>query len=207
MISEICKHVLRAKIDDLPFSVFKNAVKNPPDKDRFDSYMQKFTDGTRFRVEIPYENMYYFPVWKSIREELVRIYGNINTDYNSLHQTGRDAIGRIWASLHDDVADVIHLNCYGRVEWLLADPQEFGPGKTIETIGQKVTLGPGDLLYMRGRTLHETRPLSERGSLIFMNMPYSGGIGAPDPDDILNLERQRKNFLEYVETGILKEFK
>ena len=57
---------------------------------------------------------------------------------------------------------------------------------------------------MRGRTLHETKPLSERGSYIFMNLPYDGGHNAPKPKD---LKRQRKNFVEYVETGILKEFK
>jgi hypothetical protein len=37
-----------------------------------------------------------------------------------------------------------------------------------------------------------------------MNLPYDGGVNAPKPED---LERQRQNFLEYVETGTLKEFK
>jgi len=204
MISEISKHVLEAKIKDSPFSVLKNAVKNPPTKKDFDYYIDNYTSGQATRIDIPHKDLRLFPVWQTIREDLVKIYGNIETDYNSLMRTQGGDIGKIWASLHDDVSDVVHLNCYGRVEWLLVNPQEVGPGKSISEIGKRVILEPGDLLYMRGRTLHETIPLSERGSLIFMNLPYDGGVNAPKPED---LERQRQNFLEYVETGTLKEFK
>ena len=204
MISEISKHVLEAKIKDLPFSVLKNAVKNPPTKKDFDYYIDNYTPGKATRVSIPHKDLRFFPEWHAIREDLVKIYGNIDTDYNSIMHTKDKYKGKIWASLHDDVSDVVHLNCYGRVEWLLVDPQEVGPGKSISEIGKRVILEPGDLLYMRGRTLHETIPLSERGSLIFMNLPYDGGVNAPKPED---LERQRQNFLEYVETGTLKEFK
>ena len=204
MISEISKHVLEAKIKDLPFSVLKNAVKNPPTKKDFDYFIDNYTSGKETRVNIPHKDLRFFPVWQTIREDLVKIYGNIETDYNSLMRTEDKDKEKTWASLHDDVSDVVHLNCYGRVQWLLVDPQEVGPGKSLSEIGKIVVLEPGDLLYMRGRTLHETIPLSERGSIIFMNLPYDGGVNAPKLED---LERQRQNFVEYVETGTLKEFK
>jgi len=204
MTDEISKHVLETKIKDLPFSVLRKAVKNPPTKEDFLNYINENNMAEKSRIDISHKDLYLFPILKDIRENLAKIYGNISTDYNSLMITREYDVNKTWASLHDDISDVVHLNCYGTVEWLLANPEEFGSGKSIETIGQKVILEPGDVLYMRGRTLHETKPLSERGSYIFMNLPYDGGQNAPKPED---LERQRKNFVEYVETGILKEFK
>lgn len=204
MISKISEHILKAKIKDEPFSVLRKAVETPPTKENFEFYINNFTSGSQSRIEIPHTHLYHFPIWLTIREDLVKIYGNINTDHNSLLKTEDEDVEKIWASLHNDLSDVVHLNCYGKVEWLLIDPQEIKPGKTISEIGKKVILEPGDLLYMRGRTLHETKPLSERGSLIFMNLPYEEMHTIPTDQDI---ERQRKNFVGFVETGTLKEFK
>ena len=92
------------------------------------------------------------------------MYGNPVNVYNSIMQTNEYSIGKVHASLHCDQSDVVHLCAYGRVEWLLIDPED----KAEYTI----ILEPGDFLYFRGFVLHETTPLSNRGSLIFMNLSY-----------------------------------
>ncbi len=79
-------------------------------------------------------------------------------------QTNDFSINKVHASLHPDQADIVHLCCYGKVEWLLIDPEDRKE--------YRVVLEPGDFLYIRGFVLHETIPLSNRGSLIFTNLSY-----------------------------------
>jgi hypothetical protein len=49
---------------------------------------------------------------------------------------------------------------------------------------------------MRGWTLHETTPLTERGSLIFMNLPY-----VQIPKD-LDRKNQRRDVLRDLEKNL-----
>jgi len=197
MIHHVAEHVLKAKLQDLPFSVLKNAVGNPPSKKDFLNYLN-VDIMTKSRIPIPHKDLHNFPEWEDIRKNLSRIYGNIETDYNSIMQTSEEAVGSIHASMHHDLSDVIHLNCYGRVEWLLVDPYEFRNNKNRSEIETRVILEPGDLLYMRAQTLHETIPLTERGSLIFMNLPYNDDEEIP-----LNRDKQREEFIEYIEKGVI----
>lgn len=181
MISKIVKHILEAKINDLPFSILKNSLDSEITPDIFMEYCnfqynENITDWNKNCFRSPRETidsntLTHFPEWKSIVKDLSRLYGNIDTYYLSLMQTGDKSINTVHAGLHNDTADVIHINCFGRVEWTLVDPNDLTQKE------HKVILEPGDMLYMRGMTLHETLPLSRRGSLIFMTLPLNTDYG------------------------------
>jgi len=112
-------------------------------------------------------------------------------------QTKEFSIEKVHASLHPDQSDVVHLCCYGRVEWTLVDSEKKKEYKVI--------LEPGDVLYMRGFTLHETKPLSVRGSLIFMNLSYE-----EFPDyltDSFKSEEEAQEFYKQQKAGFLEELK
>jgi hypothetical protein len=203
MVSKIVKHVLEAKIQDLPFSVLKNSIDFEITPEMFLDYCnyiyidEKITDWNRScwrspRLSIEDSDLKYFPGWDKVVKDLSRLYGNINNYYISLMQTGDKSINTTHALLHNDEADVIHINCFGRVEWTLVDPND------INQTEHKVILEPGDLLYMRGMTLHETFPLSRRGSLIFMTLPlviYNGLLDAVEKKEKL-IESIKKDLSE-----------
>lgn len=159
----VAKLVLEAKLKNLPFAVLKAGSQNGYDQEIFNTY-KKYVNSDKARVPIENENLKFFPGWEEIQRELIKVYGNPTKVYNSLQQTNEHSINKVHASLHCDQSDVVHLCCYGRVKWLLIDPED----KKEYTI----ILEPGDFLYFRGFVLHETTPLSNRGSLIFMNLPY-----------------------------------
>ena len=195
--SKIVQHILEAKMQDLPFSVLKNAVEfsyGPEDFLKYCNYYHRdrgkplddFQDSCNrnTREDIKDDDLVYFPGWSKVVKDLAKLYGNTDTYYLSLMQTGEIASDRIHATLHNDQSDVVHINCFGTVNWLLIDP--FDESKTEH----RITLEPGDLLYMRGWTLHETTPLTERGSLIFMNLPY---VQIPKG---LDRENQRQDVLK-----------
>jgi hypothetical protein len=204
MISKIVKHVLEAKLQDLPFSVLKNSIDFEITPEMFLDYCnsiyldEKITDWDRScwrspRQTIDFNTLTHFPEWKSIVKDLSRLYGNIDTYYLSLMQTGDKSINTVHAGLHNDSADVIHINCFGRVEWTLVDPND------IDLTEHKVILEPGDLLYMRGMTLHETFPLTRRGSLIFMTLPLQIYDGLPD------VAEQKEKLLKGIQSDLSKE--
>lgn len=201
----ITKLVLEAKLKNLPFAVLKGGVKNVFKKEHFDRYNQHigndyYSESYRSRSAIKEEDLKIFPMWYQIQKALARIYGNPGNTYSSIMQTGEHAIGKVHASLHRDRSDVVHLCCYGTVEWLLVDvelKQEF-----------RITMEPGDVLYMRGYTLHETIPLSDRGSLVFMNLPLEE-FPEIDPKTFKSEEEleefkktQRLQVLDDLEKGI-----
>lgn len=190
-------------MQDLPFSVLKNSVDfkyGPEDFLKYSNYYhrEKGQDAASFeescrrntREDIADDDLNYFPGWSGVVKDLSKLYGNTDTYYLSLMQTGSTFADRVHATLHNDQSDVVHINCFGNVDWLLIDP--FDETKTEH----RITLEPGDLLYMRGWTLHETTPRSERGSLIFMNLPY-----VQIPKD-LDLKNQRDNVLKNLEKGL-----
>lgn len=195
MIDKIVRHVLESKLQDLPFAVLKNAMDKEITSENFLKYyndknndnVKNFDDlfSLETRPDLLEEDYHYFEGWDKVVRNLSKLYGNTDQYYTSIMQTGLWRIGQIHAQLHNDVSDVVHLNCFGRVQWLLIDP--FDTEKTEHI----VILEPGDLLYMRGWTLHETTPLSSRASLIFMNLPYY-----PLPEDLSFLENQKENNLK-----------
>ena len=198
-ISEnITKLVLEAKLKNLPFAVLKSGIKNTYTKEDFDRYNiyvgnDFYSENYKSRSVIKEKDLGFFPIWHKIQEDLIKIYGNPTKPYNSIMQTGDHVVGKIHASLHHDRSDVIHMCCYGTVEWLLVDVE-----KKEE---HRVTMEPGDVLYMRGYTLHETVPLSVRGSLVFMNLPLEE---FPEVDlskltDEEQKEWQKKQRLEFLE--------
>ena len=204
MISKIVKHILEAKLQDLPFSVLKNSIDFEITPEMFLDYCnsifldEKITDWNRncFRSQRPSieeSGLKYFPGWVDVVKDLSRLYGNNNSYYLSLMQTGDKSINTTHALLHNDEADVIHINCFGNVEWTLVDP------KDINQTEHKVILEPGDLLYMRGMTLHETFPLTRRGSLIFMTLPYA------DAPKNLDTSTQKENLLKRIQSDLSKE--
>lgn len=176
----ITRLVLESKLKNLPFAILKKAVPNPPQKDDFNAY-KKYINKDLSRIQIEKENLEFFPEWNGIQKALTKIYGNPPNVYNSLMQTNEYSINKVHASLHCDQSDVIHLCCYGSVEWLLIDPEDKEE--------YRITLEPGDVLYMRGFVLHETTPLSSRGSLIFMNLSYDD-FPEPDHSDLTDEERK-----------------
>jgi hypothetical protein len=201
----ITKLVLEAKLNNQPFAVLKGGVKNVFTKEHFDKYNEHikndYYSGTyRSRAVIKDEDLNFFPMWYQIQKALIKIYGNPTQPYNSIMQTGEHAIGKVHASLHRDRSDVVHLCCYGTVEWLLVDVE-----KKEE---HRITMEPGDVLYMRGYTLHETVPRSHRGSLVFMNLPLEE-FPEIDPKTFKTEEeleefkrKQRLQFLDDLEKGI-----
>jgi len=201
MTSKIIKHILESKINDLPFSIFKNSLDSEITPDMFMEYCnslydEDITDWNRNcfrspRQTIDFNTLTHFPEWKSIVKDLSRLYGNIDTYYLSLMQTGDKSINTVHAGLHNDHADVIHINCFGRVEWTLVDPNDHTQKE------HKVILEPGDMLYMRGMTLHQTLPLSRRGSLIFMTLPIN-------TDYNFNFETQKENLLKRIQSDLSK---
>lgn len=183
----ITKLVLEAKLKDLPFAVLKRGVENTFTKKDFDKYNEYIANSTsekpKTRVVIQEANLKFFPMWDKIQKALSKIYGNPTNPYNSLMQTWEYAIGKVHARLHGDTSDVVHLCCYGTVEWLLIDREDKNQ--------YRITMEPGDVLYMRGFTLHETVPLTIRGSLIFMNLPLE-----EYPEPVFKTEEEEKDFLE-----------
>ena len=189
-------------MEDLPFSVLKNSIEWKADQEdflRYCNYYYRAEGGSKTfeescdrntRVDISSDDLTYFPGWSTVVKDLSKLYGNTDTYYLSLMQTNESIVNNVHATLHNDQSDVVHINCFGRVNWLLIDP--FGENKTEH----RITLEPGDLLYMRGWTLHETTPLSARGSLIFMNLPY---VQIPKN---LNTETQRQDVLEAFEKDL-----
>ena len=202
MTSKIVKHILESKINDLPFSILKNSLDSEITPDMFMEYCnslynENITDWNRNcfrspRQTIDFNTLTHFPEWKLIVKNLSRLYGNIDTYYLSLMQTGDKSINTVHAGLHNDNADVIHINCFGRVEWTLVDPNDLTQKE------HKVILEPGDMLYMRGMTLHQTLPLSRRGSLIFMTLPLN-------TDYDFNFETQKENLLKGIQSDLSKE--
>ena len=202
MTSKIVKHILESKINDLPFSILKNSLDSEITPDMFMEYCnslydENITDWNRNcfrspRQTIDFNTLTHFPEWKLIVKDLSRLYGNIDTYYLSLMQTGDKSINTVHAGLHNDNADVIHINCFGRVEWTLVDPNDLNQKE------HKVILEPGDMLYMRGMTLHQTLPLSRRGSLIFMTLPLN-------TDYDFNFETQKENLLKGIQSDLSKE--
>jgi hypothetical protein len=203
MINKIVEHILQAKMQDLPFSVLKNSVEfsyGPEDFLKYSNYhhrdkgkaLDSFQDSCNrnTREDIKDDDLNYFPGWSTVVKDLAKLYGNTDTYYLSLMQTGETFANRVHATLHNDQSDVVHINCFGKVDWLLMDP--FDENKTEH----RITLEPGDLLYMRGWTLHETTPLTERGSLIFMNLPY-----VQIPKD-LDKENQRRDVMKDLEKDL-----
>jgi hypothetical protein len=194
----ITKLVLEAKLKNLPFAVLKSAIKNTYTKEDFDRYNTYvgndfYSESYKSRSVIKEKDLGFFPIWHKIQEDLIKIYGNPTKPYNSIMQTGDHVVGKIHASLHHDRSDVIHMCCYGTVEWLLVDVE-----KKEE---HRITMEPGDVLYMRGYTFHETVPLSVRGSLVFMNLPLEE---FPEVDlskltDEEQKEWQKKQRLEFLE--------
>jgi hypothetical protein len=159
----VTKLVLESKLKNLPFGILKAGVQHGYPEENFNNY-KKHVGDQESRVAIKQEDLSFFPGWNEIQKELTKIYGNPTNVYNSLMQTNEYSINKVHASLHCDPSDVIHLCCYGSVDWLLIDPEDKAE--------YRITLEPGDFLYMRGYVLHETTPLSNRGSLIFMNLSY-----------------------------------
>ena len=203
MISKIVKHILEAKLQDLPFSVLKNSIDFEITPEMFLDYCnsifldEKITDWNRNcwrspRPSIEESGLKYFPGWDKVVKDLSRLYGNSNSYYISLMQTGDKSINTTHASLHNDTADVIHINCFGNVEWTLVDPND------INQTEHKVILEPGDLLYMRGMTLHETLPLSRRGSLIFMTLPYE------EAPKNLDISTQKEKLVKSIKKDLLE---
>jgi len=194
----ITKLVLEAKLKNLPFAVLKSGIKNTYTKEDFDRYNiyvgnDFYSENYKSRSVIKEKDLGFFPIWDKIQKDLIKIYGNPTKPYNSIMQTGDHVVGKIHASLHHDRSDVIHMCCYGTVEWLLVDVE-----KKEE---HRITMEPGDVLYMRGYTLHETVPLSVRGSLVFMNLPLEE---FPEVDlskltDEEQKEWQKKQRLEFLE--------
>jgi hypothetical protein len=194
----ITKLVLEAKLKNLPFAVLKSGIKNTYTKEDFDRYNiyvgnDFYSENYKSRSVIKEKDLGFFPIWDKIQKDLIKIYGNPTKPYNSIMQTGDHVVGKIHASLHQDRSDVIHMCCYGTVEWLLVDVE-----KKEE---HRITMEPGDVLYMRGYTLHETVPLSVRGSLVFMNLPLEE---FPEVDlskltDEEQKEWQKKQRLEFLE--------
>lgn len=197
--------VLEAKLKNLPFAVLKGGVKGIFTKEHFDKYNEHikndyYSQSYRSRAVIEEEDLKFFPMWYQIQKALIKIYGNPTKPYNSIMQTGEAVIGKVHASLHRDRSDVVHLCCYGTVEWLLVDVE-----KKEE---HRITMEPGDVLYMRGYTLHETVPLSVRGSLVFMNLPLEE-FPEIDPktfkteEELEEFKRvQRLQFLDDLDKGI-----
>ena len=182
-------------MQDLPFFVIKDSVDfqyGPEDFLKYSNYLHKNKPVDNFldsclrntRDPIADKDLSYFPDWSQTVLALRKLYGNVDTHYLSLMQTSKPYSIQVHATLHNDQSDVVHTNCFGRVEWLLIDP--FDENKTEH----RVILEPRDTLYMRGWTLHETTPLTERGSLIFMNLPY-----VEIPKD-LNKETQKNDVLK-----------
>ena len=203
----VTRMILEAKIKDLPFAVLKGGFENVFTREHFDAYNEFVKNGefgnSRSRIALKEENFRFFPGWDQIQRALVKIYGNPTDTYSSIMRTSDFSVGKVHASLHLDTSDVVHLCCYGRVEWLLVDPND----KKEYT----VVLEPGDMLYMRGYTLHETVPLSDRGSLIFMNLSYEE---FPDyltekfldksKEEVEAFQKeQRAMFLEHLNKGYL----
>ena len=195
----ITKLVLEAKLKNLPFAVLKSGIKNTYTKEDFDKYNTYagndfYSESYKSRSVIKEADLKFFPMWDEIQKALIKIYGNPTSPYNSIMQTGEYVVGKIHASLHLDRSDVIHMCCYGTVEWLLID--------TENKKEHRITMEPGDVLYMRGYTLHETVPLSVRGSLVFMNLPLEE---FPEVDmnsfetDEEKKEWQRKQKLEFLQ--------
>ncbi len=141
------------------------------------------------RQTIEADHLNYFPEWKIIVKDLSKLYGNIDTYYLSLMQTGEKSINTIHAGLHNDSADVVHINCFGQVEWTLVDPND------VDQKENKVVLEPGDMLYMRGMTLHQTIPLTKRGSLIFMTLPLN-------TDYNFSTDNQKEMLLEGIKSDL-----
>jgi hypothetical protein len=188
-INNICKLVLEAKLQNLPFAVLKNAIKNPPNKQMFDKfYFEK--KSLKKRLEISKEDLKIFGEWAEIERSLANLYGNISNQYNTIIKTEKNEVDKVFAVLHNDTSDVVHFNCYGEVEWLLIDPDDFNKTE------HKIIMQPGDVMYMKGWTLHETTPYSERGSLIFMNLPYE------EIPEGLNFETQREDMLKQLDEGL-----
>jgi hypothetical protein len=189
----ITKLVLEAKLENLPFAILKGGVQNPPTEEVFNEFKKQL--GTQqSRVGISEENLGFFEEWNGIQRALIKIYGNPTKAYNSLMQTNHYSVGKVHASLHCDQSDVVHLACYGSVEWLLIDPEDKQE--------YRIVLEAGDVLYMRGFVLHETTPLSDRGSLIFMNLSYedfpdyiTGSLKTEEEREAFN-KKQRADFLE-----------
>jgi hypothetical protein len=164
----VTKLVLEAKLKNLPFSILRGGLENLYNEEHFERY-KAYIEYDKFnknmtRTGIDKDNLGFFPEWEEIQRALTKIYGNPTNVYNSIMQTSDHTVNKVHASLHHDRSDVVHLACYGQVEWLLIDPEDKKE--------YKITLGNGDILYMRGLVLHETVPLSPRGSIIFMNLSY-----------------------------------
>ena len=188
----VTKLVLEAKLKNLPFAILKAGAENGYPEERFNNY-KKHVGDQQSRVAVKEENLGFFPGWEQIQRALTKMYGNPVNVYNSIMQTNEYSIGKVHASLHCDQSDVVHLCAYGSVEWLLIDPEDKQE--------YKVTLEPGDFLYFRGFVLHETTPLSNRGSLIFMNLSYedfpdyiTGSLKTEEERLAFN-EKQRADFL------------
>lgn len=193
--NDIVKLVLESKIKNLPLGILRNAVPHAPTEKHLDSY-KEYVKNNGSRVAIKSEDLHFFPEWEGIQRHLTKMYGNAVDVYNSLMQTNELSVNKIHASLHADQSDVVHLCCYGRVDWILIDPEDKKE--------YNITLEPGDVMYMRGFVLHETIPLSPRGSLIFMNLPYSK---FPEPDLSVLTDEEKEAVLKEQKEGYLKMIK
>jgi hypothetical protein len=187
-MDKIVDHVIDAKSKDLPFSVLDKAFDTPPNENNFKKYLNE-VNKRHFRMTLSMHDYKYFSTWGTTVSELIKFYGN-NPDAmcTLIHNLGEDVISGVAASLHDDRPDVIHYNCFGYVKWKLkASDQE-----TREEYKDKVfeiTLEPNQVIYIKGMTLHETTPLTKRGSLIFRS--FTDIFYKNETEDMVNYENSK----------------
>lgn len=147
----------KAKVDNVPFAILKGVL--PTDEITLDHfYRYKDHLGTESkRDEIREEDIGKFPRLNDYCGRLGNFYGQPNF-YLTYMVT--EITNGIHADMHNDTCDGISWNCVGSTEWTFIDPD------TEERI--TVLTEPGDAVFTRARTYHETKPLGPRASLIWM---------------------------------------
>ena len=159
-MNSISYHITRAKEKDLCFYVLKNFYKNSPTRRDFNKYISEH-NVSGGKPEVIEEHFYYFNNWTGLLKDLSTVYPDTHLSYTSLIWTDEKDISVGGTELHNDPSDVIHINCYGSVEWNILDKCQ-----NMHTF----VLNDGDALYLKQGTMHSTRVISPRGSLIYM--PY-----------------------------------
>jgi len=154
-MSSISSYIKKAKENNLSFYVLKGFYKDAPTQLDFKRYISENNiHGDKPDIEKKYFS--YFKNWRELIEDLSAIYPD--TGSSSLIWTEEKDLSIGGIDIHNDPTDVIHVNCYGRVEWKIIDSCQN------EHI---VILSPGDILYLKQGVLHQTKPITARGSLIY----------------------------------------
>ena len=164
----IAEFVQQAKDAGLNYAVLRNWKQPTPHWGEFD----RISSDRDTRIDVLTLN--YPESFNDFEEEASKAYPESSYNfyiYRSNNYRNRNA-EEAGTGLHLDINDILHWQCRGSTMWkfgeVLEDPsKEHGRNGSFTGETDNIFLEPGDLIWLRGETWHETENITEKRSLVF----------------------------------------